>query len=332
MRLILILGLTLGLVIHLGQSAVEAGRENSPERVVTEFLDAIRDRDIDRALGMMSIHSHNDFGTYFVPDAIGGDWSFEGVHEVDSNGTSTDVYVTFVFDGVTGSGTLEVREDEQGLYIENPIVNAPFQSAPLNYIRINDLVVESPSSPLGIPLLPGVYDLNGSGERVAVFPGTEISEEQTTPPIDLDDYTEAAQAAVNTALDGCRTAADMTLSGICPFGQYAVAWPEPFEFDVADVEWTVTDYPVLGLEPGDSGYSGFSAATEESGTVRVTGTVLIQDGDTESRVRRNFTVDCPFELGGPDLVINADNEVELIGGMTSYPPTADEAETCEVIE
>ncbi|WP_026923399.1 hypothetical protein [Glycomyces arizonensis] len=315
----------------------ETREPDSPVEIVEAFLEAVHDKDLDRAFGYIdgSIPVGEE-AAFLHPDAIDDDWEVLDLTESEGRYSSeTVVRVTIGHPDGTAEGRFIVEEFDDELTIQDPFQPVTFAASSQLELQVNDRVVErvaeAPYQDLiyapnqRYELLPGIYRFFGS-EPVALLDADE-TEAITVGAPDAEPTPEqiaAVQAAVNERIDACVEYRLPDPPG-CPFstdGQVDTVDHQRVE-DIEDLVWTVSEYPKVTVAPGIDLYSqpALVVTFDEPGRLELQGT-----GTTDFDHWNAFTAACHF--GGGELVVllRGDDAVELA------PLGVTETDTCRGTE
>jgi hypothetical protein len=267
--------------------AVGSG-EPAQVEVVTAYLEALRDGDIERAETYVSIDADSSSDlSWLTAEAMSADWEIESV-ELKS-ASETTVHAVISSGGTRAEGAFRLEGEDGDYLITNPYsyltITVPlFTSMEIGGLR-GDIPVATDTS-VSIALYPGSYTLF---ESVPMFAGEEAVSLLAMPGSNGTAYSaetidfssvitgpladsEAIETRLNDELaawlDGCAESADLAPAG-CPFSaayDWGVAYDGRYEFEaVSEVDWTVGAYPKVRfdrdlrlevIEPGWMALSG----------------------------------------------------------------------------
>ncbi|MGH3736964.1 MAG: hypothetical protein ACRDT6_15335 [Micromonosporaceae bacterium] len=257
----------------------QVGRAPDPERVVRDYLEAIRARDVPLAgrISTPSLFGRNPFDDWDSsaalrePDALRTDWRVRSVDaepDGERDGDRWRVQVTIeAADGATQSGVFTVEEswDHNRLTIKEPlatlIVIAPDA---LKTLHLNGI----PLSPYGgrdeVRLLPGVYELSAgtpalfgnTTRRIVVVSGSQLKD--VNPAV-----TDAARGKLReqfaSFLTRCRAAEDGELPSNCPVKPFAPSGAD-LSKNTIRYRWKVLQQPQLTVSFGEKSLTADTVA------------------------------------------------------------------------
>ncbi|MCD0446957.1 hypothetical protein LO763_25380 [Glycomyces sp. A-F 0318] len=309
---------------------------NEPEAVdvVTAYLEALRDGDVERAETFVSDSSGLDADrSWLTAEAVSRDWEVESVELKSASDTTVHAVITAGGRRAEGAFRFEGRDDD--LRIANPYVYLTGVEPIFAALEVNGVAgeVESPDgAPSPVALYPGSYalfasvpDLAGEDDlSLLALPGANGG----AYSLDAIDFaavvtgpltgSEALETRLNEQLaawlDDCAESPDLAPAG-CPFSaayDWGVAYDGRTEFaSVTELDWTVAAHPKvrfgrdLRLETVEPGWMTLSGK----------GTALLEDGETALDGR------CGVNLGGLVPVLGED------GDFTFTPPEG-QGNTC----
>ncbi|GAA1671784.1 hypothetical protein GCM10009830_17320 [Glycomyces endophyticus] len=277
------------------------GREPAPVRVVTGYLEALREGDLKRAEALVSDSYQPEADTsWLTAEVATGDWEIESV-ELKS-ATESTVHVTIASGGARAEGAFTLEGTDDDLRIANPYVYlsvaAPlFASTEVNGVRRE--AAAAAGAPVLIALYPGSYALFGSvpefdgGLSLLALPGAhgglyggdtvDVNALLTGPVVASEALEDRVNASLAAWIDACAESAEAAPAG-CPFG---MAWDWGAAFDgrtefteVEGLDWSVEAYPrvrfgrdlaLTVVEPG-------SVLVAGTGTALGTGEATAVDG------------------------------------------------------
>ncbi len=291
---------------------------DDPTALVSAFFQAIRDKDLDRALAYTDVDVPvGEAAAFLHPDAVSDDWEVLDLAEDTSRYSwETVVRVTIGHPEGTAEGRYTVRRLGDELRIVDPLPAVVFANSPQLAIRVNDRVVEREPEPSMHPhssqyhLLPGVYRFFG-GEPVALLEPEESTPPvvQSPPPEPTPEQAAAVQTAVEDLIDAC-IEYELTDPPGCPFatdGSIDTMERERLEAITGPV-WTVTEYPRTSVVPGVDmwGQPTLLVGFDGPGRLELSGM-----GTADREQWKEFTAACHF--GGEELMVllRGDTEVEL---------------------
>lgn len=280
-------------------------RGPGPDDVVREYLTAIRQGDVDKALKVAGTsRPAGEQARFLAADALSDDWRIVEVEttsdHVRENGTGwAQVDVTIAGpDGETIDGGINLSRENGRWRLDEPLITAHLAPMQLSYLDVNGLITPATRS-VRYLMLPGVYRVyRTASDLVAVKPMTAMLlqrwnvAESYTPlrpaAVSLTRKGEdAARKAITTRIDECAKRTELSL-GDCPFGSGSdrVSTPDGRRFEhVADVRWKVLRHPEVGFV--DEG-ARIRTVLTAPGAVELSGTGVPTSGGT----RVAFTTTC----------------------------------------
>ncbi|WP_030156828.1 hypothetical protein [Glycomyces sp. NRRL B-16210] len=297
--------------------------------VVTAFMEAVRDRDLDRAYGFIgtSVPSGPD-AVFLHPDAI-SDWDLLAVEPADTASGKQMVRVVIGTEEGTAAGAFAVSESKGRYLVEDPFQTVALSAGSYLSLQVNDRVVPRPpettwqywygeQAQRKVELLPGVYRFFG-GEAVALL-GDEDAKTIGVPLPDPAAYADSLQHAVNEHIDACVEYRRVATPG-CPFatdGQVDTLDLRRVNA-IRDPVWTVEAYPVVTavVDTGLFEEPVLTVAFTDPGRITLQG-----EGTEGSDVWEAFTAACRF--GGSALRVL----VDLDGTTLVAPLGPDVEDTC----
>lgn len=245
-----------GTVLILNASLYSAGG------FVRSYLDAVERKDAEGALELAGFSGAGEASAELLTrDAMGALGDIRLVSDTsDASGVHHVVY-SWVADGVSGQSAFEVRSTGTllGLFATWEFEASPLATMQLtvlhdNQFTANGVELLTPTENAPAPYLvfaPGSYEL--AHETTFLTATTTIvtaSAPGSVVPGQLDvqaneKFVNAAQTAVNKALDACTTQKVLLPTG-CPFGQ------EISNRIVTEPVWSLITYPVVSIEPAST--------------------------------------------------------------------------------
>jgi hypothetical protein len=298
-----------------------ARQPSNAVEVVTAFMEALQDKDLDRAYEFVGTAIPTGPAAAFLrPEAI-GEWELLAVEQPESlAGFPEPVTVTIGTEEGTAQGSFGVDEYDGEFTLQDPFQTVTITASSYLSVQVNDLTVPTPvettwsawqnrQAQRTLTLLPGVYRFFG-GEQVAQL-GDDDGGSEATVGTPLPSGVEAAslQAAVNEYIDSC-VEYRLTAPPGCPFatdGQIDTA-EQVRVYDPRDVTWTVERYPTAAVAPGVGLYDEPILQVEftDPGLITLQGTANVgYDG------REPFTAACRFDGRPLVVVIAPDGTIEL---------------------
>jgi hypothetical protein len=234
-------------------------REPEPVALVRDYLEAVRDGDVDRAESFVSPDSAVEADrSWLTAEAVSSDWSIESV-ELKS-ATETTVHVVLSSGGTRAEGAFRLEGMDGDLRILDPYmylsVTGPlFSSVEINGVRGEVAAVDGAS--VSVALYPGFYSLFASvPELSGAVPGSD-ADYGVSNAIDLQAVmtepltgSDALEARINedlaAILDACAESPDIAPAG-CPFSADflgGTVYDGITEFrTVSELDWAVETYP-----------------------------------------------------------------------------------------
>lgn len=283
--------------------AVIGNNEPAAVDVVTAYLEALREGDVERAETFVSDSYGLDADrSWLTAEAMSSDWEIASVER--RSATSSTVHAVITSGGERAEGAFALEGSEDDPLIANPymyVTNANPLFASLEIGGVRGEVGAADGQALPVALYPGSYSLFASvpefsgedGLSVLAMPGSAAGG-YSADAIDLNALmtgpltgSEAIESRLNEAiaawLDGCAESADLAPAG-CPFSaasDYGVAYDGRNEFTTVDeLDWAVETYPRVRfdrdlrlevVQPGWMTLSGTGTATHEDGETTVAG-------------------------------------------------------------
>jgi hypothetical protein len=239
-------------------------REPEPVALVRDFLEAVRDGDVDRAESFVVPDSALEADrSWLTAEAMSSDWDIESV-ELKS-ATETTVHVVLSSGETRAEGAFHLEGTEDDLRILDPymylsVTNPLFSSIEINGVRGEVAAADG----VYVALYPGFYSLFGSvpelsgedGVSLLAVPGSEIGL-YSLNSIDLHAVmaepltgSEALETRLNedlaALLDACAESAEVAPAG-CPFSAEflsGIVYDGRAEYlDVSELDWAVETYP-----------------------------------------------------------------------------------------
>jgi hypothetical protein len=325
--------LTAALVLVAVPIAMLGNREPAPVRIVTDYLEALRDGDVERAETFASDSDALDADrSWLTAEAMSSDWEIASVER--KSASPTTVHAVITADGRRAEGAFRLEGEDDDLRIANPYLYLTDTSplfASLELGGVRGEIATAGDTPLPVALYPGSYALFPSlpefegGLPLLALPGGAAGGAYGHDAIDFDAAvvdavtgSEALEARLNedlaALLDGCAESADLAPAG-CPFsadGFGATAYDGRTEFAaVTESDWAVAAHPKvrftrdLRLEMVEPGWMNLSGS----------GTPLAEGGETALDGR------CGVDVANLDAVIGED-------GTVTFALAAEQQNTC----
>ncbi len=281
------------------------------------YLDALERKDADGAIQLAGQAVPTDASKELLVRSAMGELSDIQLvsDESEADGVHHVVY-SWKSGGVVGQSGFDVRRTGTLLGL---FPTWEFETSPLATMQLTikndsrfaangvDLVTPSQNRPAAyLAFAPGVYELTHNSPYLEAQPTpVTASAPGSVVPGSLDiqaneKFVNAAQAAVDKALDDCATQTVLQPTG-CPFGQPIA------NRVVSDPAWSIVEYPVIAVEPGtqDSQWRTPTAGGTAHLVVDVKslfdGTVSTLDEDVPFGVSFTITL-----LGDQKVVVSAE--------------------------
>ncbi|MCD0446958.1 hypothetical protein LO763_25385 [Glycomyces sp. A-F 0318] len=308
------------LPLWVWQQAREPG---TAVEVVTAFMEAVRDKDLDRAYGFIDTGvPAGPEAAFLHPDAI-GEWDLLAVERVGADrGFEERVSVTVGTDRGTASGVFTLYEDDGEYTLRDPFQTVTLAASSYLSVQVNDRTVPTPpettwqdwyvrQAQRTVTLLPGVYRFFG-GEEVALIGDDDGSRSDpigTPLPEPGEEAAVSLQGAVNDYVDAC-VEYWLTAPPGCPFatdGRVDTADRRRVE-EVRDPLWTVEEYPAAAVAPGTGLYGEPVLLVEftEPGRLALQG-----DATEDWDAWEPFTAACRFDGAGLHVLTDADGSIRI---------------------
>ncbi|SDE05173.1 hypothetical protein [Glycomyces harbinensis] len=300
-------------------AAALGNREPAPVEIVTDYLEALQDGDVERAETFVSeSYLVEADRSWLTAEAMSADWQIASVELKSASETTVHAVITRGGDRVEGAFHLEGTDDD--LLIVNPymyLTNVSPMFASVEIGGVSGAVEAVDGIPIPVALYPGSYELFESDPALAgaeslsllALPGSDNGAYSLDaidfPAVMADPLTgdAAMETRLNEALaawlDTCAESPDITPAG-CPFGAVGfgtAAYDGRNEFEtVGELDWAVAAHPKvritrdLRLEAVEPGWMTLSG----------TGTALF-DGNDEPLDGR-----CGVDIANIALVIAED--------------------------
>ncbi|WP_199034136.1 hypothetical protein [Glycomyces salinus] len=215
-------------------------REHPAQVVVKEFFAALRDKDAEAALELISPDGLDNAprSEFQAPEALGGGWELTGTERTHSDEATIDVTAEFsTLDGMFEYEYTVVRNQSSGDWeLQDPFVAVNTSGVPdaLDYLQVNDVIAPRdardhfwlfPGSYRFYQDVPGILDLEWPGIEDRTEPRTAylFNAYSSTEPYKFDgafagpDGNAAVQQLVDERIAACLEAMQPDPSG-CPFG------------------------------------------------------------------------------------------------------------------
>lgn len=277
-----------------------AGGDSSPDDVVRDYLAAVLDRDVERALEFTSPKYHGDLqvdDTFLNSDAIDTDWQIVELETFDVAGALPVVHATIeAFDGTVATGRYQMIKRDQTWRIIDPFVLVSYPGTDLEIVAVDgqQVTVDPGAEQVQYALFPGRHRLQQVTSELVESPGSdhlvvngllEAGKRDAESPGLTAAGAELLQQQVDQYIDQCAAEARLAKVG-CPFGADTFHEPPGADYgysDIVNIQWTVKRYPVV---TGAWSPEGFAVGEAEPGVVELSG--VVEDGGGE----RDVTIQC----------------------------------------
>lgn len=279
---------------------VVGAREAEEVAVVTAYLEALRDGDVERAETFVSDEYALDANlSWLTPEALSTDWEIESV-ALKSASTST-VHAVITSGEARAEGAFRLQTFADRPLIVNPylyLTNVRPMFADLEINGVRGEVATADHTALPVALYPGSYRLFASaadllgegGVPLLALPGTGssgyggdmlgIDTVMTEPLLGGEAVESLLNEHLAAWIDACAASADPAPEG-CPFSAASdlggVADDGRERFDAVEtLAWTVANYPEVRFD------RGLRLEVVEPGwmTLSGNGTLYFDDGET----------------------------------------------------
>ncbi|WP_026923398.1 hypothetical protein [Glycomyces arizonensis] len=311
--------------------AAIGGDDDEQVQVVTDYLEALRDGDVEAANEYIGEGLFPEADkSWLTEEALSGDWEIESV----AHRSASDLYVHAVISsgGQTAETVFVVEDADEGPRITNPYMYLAVPSGPLQALELNGQwnvpqVLEEYSM-AQVALFPGSYDLF---EDVQGFSGENAVSFLAMPqdlPIALTSLAggaiasnggleEQLNADLAAWIDFCAQSEEAAPEG-CPFSAESSSYGPGIvddgitEFEeVQDLTWTVDVYPHLRIGPD------MVLTTVAPGWVTLSGSGVPKWEGTGTSLQGR----CRISLSSVDVNL-------LAGGQFEFTSTEDLSSTC----
>lgn len=299
-------------------------REPEPVALVRDYLQALREGDVDRAEAFVSPDSAVEADrSWLTAEAMSSDWEIESV-ELKS-ATETTVHVVISSGETRAAGAFHLEGTDEDLRIADPYMYLSVTSPLFSSIEINGVrgeVTATDGAPVSVALYPGFYSLFASvpelsgedGVSLLAVPGSDVGPNSRNS-IDLNAImtepltgSDALEARINQELaawlDTCAESPELSPAG-CPFSAaytFAAAYDGRNEFSsVSELDWAVETYPRVRFD------RGLHLEPVEPGWITLTGRgiAIVDDAETALNGR------CGVEVENITPVIGEDGDLTL---------------------
>jgi hypothetical protein len=311
---------------------------NTAVETVTAFMEAVRDKDLERAYSFVETDVPvGPEAAFLHPDSI-GDWDLLAVEQPDgARGLEQPVTVTIGTDEGTAKGDFTVYEDDGEYTLRDPFQTVRVSASSYLSLQVNDRTVPAPlettwqdwyhgQANRTVMLLPGVYRFFG-GEPVALLgdnTGYSADPIGTPLPEPTEESAAALQRAVEDHIDACVEYFLPAPPG-CPFLTDGLVDTTDRRrlSKVREAMWTVEEYPVATAVPGTGWFGEPVLLVEftEPGRLTLQGTGT-EDWDNWEP----FTAACRFDGSVLHVLAGPDGSIQV--APLGQPPT----DTCRGTE
>lgn len=326
-------------IVVAGLLVFSINQKDAPARVVSDYLTAISERDVDRALDFVTNRAD---GSFLTAAAISSGWRVADVSvRADSSESHATVDATISGPNGVQAGVFDVNDDGAGWRITNPFAKLEFNKSSFDYYEINGQRSswESEGMYLGIPVFPGVYRFHSSSRdrvttgaaAVTVMPNSEtykVDEKIAVRPQLTAKGLGDVQREVRRRIAECATYTMLSPRN-CPF-----AWtssdglkaPNGDQLEnIRDIRWTVMSQPTVAAgQAASDDETAVTVTTPKLGQVRLTATGY----SAEARRRLPVTLTCGIDPVGR-VVFAADGSISIEYGQLIPPTPAEPRTTCK---
>jgi hypothetical protein len=311
--------------------------DDEPVETATEFLAAVRAKDLDRVAALSSLGriAPDARGPFLTARALRSDWQVSAIEEESRDSDQAAVRYELSGAGRRVDGVVELAydDDTEGWRVVNPTVLVDIPHTPFRSLQVNGLHVERPyvagADGTYFDLLPGIYEF--PVRHVAGDPGGRPTVELVTDrhvgkagpalPVTVP-YTlgagwwSAVAGGVQAVLDACVQRAEVGLPG-CPFGA-----AEPLRrsdgtelTEPRDVEWEIVESPPLDqtADRTTGERDSLTLSSSAPGVARLT-----LSGETPNGRRERFSCDTEIRLERLVAGVEADGTVVVDEAGTRY--------------
>ncbi|WP_258058719.1 hypothetical protein [Arthrobacter sp. B1805] len=305
-----LLGLMLVVAGFIATVSVLNGQLYSPEHQVRLYLDALRDGDGEKALGLLNASVPDGAN----PTLLDGEALSRGSDPIEdlevgeargAGGDRVEVPVTYTVDGVATSTVFPLQRTGTEWGFFNVWRFEPTVLPTVEVSALNSVVAAVNGVDVGLPdgraALAALYptaltaEYEGRYFSAPARHATITSRENPPPPLALateatPELTQAVDDQLHAFLDGC---AEQTVfqPTNCPFN-----YPTN-ERLAGDISWSIAEYPSATITPGNGGWS--------LATLRGTARIETRLRDFFSGAVRDVSEAVPFEFEA-DLVVTED--------------------------
>lgn len=329
------------LLAAIGLPVLVSDGDAEPVDVVTAYLRALQDRDVDLAREYIVEPESVADTTWLTAEALSSDWAIASVEQPTRSETTVIAEITSGDQSAEAVFYLEISEEET--LITNPYVTMSMTARgpegdvfALSELELNGFAAEPAVSPdLGraeFALFPGAYTIGESNELLSdpeppvllaapddyVMPARPLEAVLAEHLVGDDAAEEQLNADLAAWIDTCVQNAEPAPPG-CPFSadtDYGDLTDGDYDYtDPRDVAWEVDAYPRLRFATGTPLYAyPYVVETVEPGWVRLSATAYEpyeteQDQQVEARCAINLDGLQPVLLPGGQFEFDYPEEI-----------------------
>jgi len=286
-----------------------------PDDVVDEYLTAVKQRDIDKAIDVAGVaRPSGEQARFLTPDALDSDWEIRSVRtESETDSVAQVTAVIARSDDVSVWGSFKLSHKDDRWRIDNPWSEMKLVAGTLSYLDINKVVVpRRGDGDLTYLMLPGLYHFYQTpSEVVEIRPETTsagVASVLLLPhPHGIRGPWRAPRSVTVTATKAGHDIVDRTVRGhidecvkrevlrplFCPFGLsrgelLRITEGSQEGTQVTSGNWKVVRYPTIVLVPKEIGFD----IRLKDGVVRFSGIKQEPDGK-----RVSVSIVCKISTG-----------------------------------
>jgi hypothetical protein len=296
--------------------------EPEPVALVRDYLQALRDGDVDRAESLISGEPAVEVDrSWLTAEAMSSDWEIESV-ELKS-ASETTVHVVISSGETRAEGAFHIEDVDDDLRISNPYRYLSVTSPLFSSIEVNGVrgeVAAADGAPVSVALYPGFYSLFASVPELSGEDGVSFLAvpDSYADPYNLDSIdlnalmtepltsSDAFETRINEDLaawlDDCAASDDVTPAD-CPF---SAAYLGISVYDgrndfasVSELDWAVATYPRIRFN------RDLRLELVEPGWITLTGRGIALGDDAETDLNGR----CGVELENIIPVIGEDGDL-----------------------
>lgn len=312
------------LLAAIGVPVLALGGDTEPVDVVTAYLEALRDGDIDRAREFIREPDSTADTTWLTAEAMSSDWDFASVEQPTRS--RSRVHAEITADGRSAEAVFQLEVSEDETVITNPYVymsmtprGGPGGGFGLAELELNgqagELTATGESGSAEFALFPGAYTLAESNDLLSepeppvflaapnVYTGlpNDFGPVLAEAMIGDEEVEEQLNADLADWIDVCAQNADPSPAG-CPFSaetDWGLTDGDDDYRDPTGLVWEVDAYPRVRLAASQTYGGTYFVETVEPGRVHLTGTAYAVYEEEE----RPFSTYCAIDLGGLEPVL-----------------------------